>query len=296
MTVLSSMPAARLPSRFVVGVSRRLGSLREHFFANRVKQPYFIVGCGRSGTTMLNALFDRHPSVANFPTESNELWHPRMYPWHESAIDSPPFFLDAREFTARSLAQQTADDHVTLRATFGAYQTLTRKPVFLAKTVMVAFMLDRLLETFPDARLIQVVRDGRAVALSWIVKEREKLTHPRYAPRYKFDEDQLLDIYARHWQDNILAMDEAVERLRLAKTGRYHEFTYEDLCADPTKQLTALAGFLGISPAPFLGDASAHIKNTNKKAASSITGDRLRALNETIAEGLRRKHYGPEIV
>jgi hypothetical protein len=269
-------------------LSRWLGSVRKEYFARRVRAPYFIVGCGRSGTTMLNDLFDHHPSVANYPTEANELWHPRMYPWHDSTVEAPPFFLDAKEFTERSLAQRTGDDDLRLRATFGAYQMLARKPVFLQKTVMVSFMLDKILELFPDARLIQLVRDGRSVALSWVLKEREKLKQPRYQ-RYNLDEPQLLAVYAKHWQDNILAMDASIARLGLE--SRYHEFRYEDLCADPTGELTSLARFLDVAPEPFLGKHSVHIKTTNNKARAGIPPAHLAMVNEVAREALQRKGY-----
>jgi hypothetical protein len=284
---VSALVQARLPHKLVVEVSRRLGGLRQEYFASRVRSPYFIVGCGRSGTTMLNDLFDHHPSVANYPTEANELWHPRMYPWHESTVETPPFFVDAKQFTERSLAQRTPTDDLRLRATFGAYQTLARRPVFLQKTVMVSFMLDKILELFPDARFVQLVRDGRSVALSWVVKERAKLKQPRYS-RYSFDEAELLAVYAKHWQDNILAMDDAVARLGLA--ARYHELRYEDLCANPTGELTSLARFLDVAPEPFLGERSAHIKTTNEKARA-IDPAHLAIIDDVAREARRRKGY-----
>jgi hypothetical protein len=246
---------------------------------------------------MLNHLFDRHPEVANFPTEANDLWHPLHYPWHESRGDAPPFFVDGKTYTDTSLAARLPKHDVRLRATFGAYQVLERKPVFLHKTVMVTFMLDHVLELFPDARIIQLVRDGRAVAVSLVDKERKKLKHPAYAMRgHAYEEDKLLDIFIQHWQDHVLAMESAVSKHRLAEQGRYHEVSYEALCASPGATLGRLATFMGISTDCFEQSDLSFIRNANAKARERLSAERVAQLSRLAAEGLALKSYGAEIL
>jgi hypothetical protein len=285
----------RIPTRVVVAASTQIGALRPSYFANRVHRPHFIVGCGRSGTTMLNYLFNLHPEVANFPSEANHLWHPRIYPWHESKIESPPFWFDPQRFTEISLAQRRPGDDQRLKATFGAFQALSRKPVFLTKTVTVTFMMDKVLELFPDARFIHIVRDGRAVALSWVAKNREKLKHPRFLEKQiHHTDEELLEIYVRYWQSHVLALDEAVKRLGLG-SDRYHEMRYEEVCEDPTAHMVALAEYLGVSPEPFRRAPLDHIKNSNGKARATILGDQLQRLNLAGAAALESRHYGSQI-
>jgi hypothetical protein len=260
-----------------------------------VRRPHFIVGCGRSGTTLLSDLFDGHPEVASFPSEANELWHPRLYPWHSSRLDVPPFFVDPHRFTQASLRDRTAEDDLRLKAAFGAFQTLVRRPVFLNKSVMVTFMIDRIVELFPDARFIQLHRDGRAVALSWVKKEARKLEHPRYRD-YGIDagDRELMEVYIRYWQAHVLHIDEAVERLGLRRDGRYFEMSYEGLCAEPVGELTRLADFMGISPGPFTSADLTHIRNMNHKAQAEL-GDALGPLTEAGRDALTAKGHGPEI-
>jgi hypothetical protein len=290
------VPALRLPTRAVVAAAERVGALAPRAFAARIRRPDLIVGCGRSGTTLLNHLFDDHPEVASFPSEANHLWHPRLYPWHTSAADVPPFFVDGAAFTRASLVRRGVADDLRLAATFGAYQAIRRRPVFLAKTVMASFMLDDVVRRFPEARLVHMVRDGRAVALSWVVKEADKLGHPRYREGgHAHGRDALLEIYARHWAEHLVALDEADRRLGLTASGRLFELSYEGLCAEPRRVLGGLADFLGISPAPFLAGDLSHIKDTNHKARAELGPEILRRMNVAARAGLDLKGYGDQI-
>jgi len=286
----------RIPAKVIVEASCAAGRFAAPLFAGRVRNPVFIVGCGRSGTTLLNHLFDQHPEVANFPSEANELWHPRLYPWHESKVDAPPFFIDPVGFTRTSLALRTAADDRRLLGTFGAFQTVSRRPVFLNKTVMVTFMLDKVVELFPSARFVHLYRDGRAVALSALKKERDKLTRPRYVQQgHVFDDDGFLRLYVAHWQEHILALDEADRRLGLRRDGRLYELGYEELCRDPRAALTGLARFLGVSAQPFVAGDLGKIENTNYKARGALSGDALVRMSDAGARGLSMKGYGAEI-
>jgi len=286
----------RIPARAVIATSRAAGRVGGRWLAHRVRNPVFIVGCGRSGTTLLNHLFDRHPEVANYPAEANELWHPRLYPWRRAQVDAPPFWVDPVAFTRISLAGRTEADDRLLLGTFAAFQTLARRRLFLNKTVMVTFMLDKVLALFPSAKLVHLYRDGRAVALSMLVKEAAKVSGSRYAEKgYRYERDALLDMYAKHWQDHILALAEADRRHGLTGRGRLFELSYEGLCRDPHTTVVALADYLGISAAPFTSGDLAGIRNTNYKSKQSLSADALARLNRLAAPGLAAKAYGAEI-
>ena len=286
----------RIPRRAWIEASELLARLRPGFFSRRVERPTFIVSAGRSGTTLLNYLFDAHPDVANYPNEANNLWHPRLYPFSESKVDAPPFWLDPHGFTRASLAQRTPRDDEHLKATFGAFQTLQRGSVFLNKMVMVTFMLDKVVELFPDARFIHLYRDGRAVAASWAIKDKEKVQQNRYRERgIEYSDDQLLEQYAKHWQAHVLALEAAAAKHRWRQHGKLHELSYEALCADPRKELIALAAFMGVSERPFLEGDLREIKNTNFKSRETVQGLALEKLNRVAAEGLALKGYGADI-
>ncbi len=292
MTKLSS----KIPRRVWIAASEAMARIRPSYFAARVSRPTFIVSSGRSGTTLLNALFDRHPEVANYPTEANELWHPQLYPFATSKVDAPPFWLDAEAFTRASLTHRTARDELHLKACFGAYQTLQRADVFLNKTVMVTFMLDHVVELFPDARFIHLFRDGRAVAASWVIKDREKLQAGAYQRRgITYTDEQLLERYAAHWQQHVLALEASAARHRWRERGMLHELSYEQLCAEPRRELAALARFMGVAEAPFLEAELDGIKDTNFKSRATVNGPTLERVNQLAAEALALKGYGVDI-
>ncbi len=49
--------------------------------------PFFIIGTGRSGTSLLVKIMESNPSLSGFPGEANELWHPTLEPF-ESIVRS----------------------------------------------------------------------------------------------------------------------------------------------------------------------------------------------------------------
>ena len=71
-------------------------------------RPVFVVGTGRSGTTLLVKILKSHRDLVPYPSEANELWHPNLYPYDRRTIDAPPILFDPAEFTARSLAGERA--------------------------------------------------------------------------------------------------------------------------------------------------------------------------------------------
>jgi hypothetical protein len=286
----------RIPSRAWVSASKLVGRAAPSRLGARIARPHFMLSSGRSGTTMLNALFDLHPDVANYPSEGNELWHPRLYPWATSTVATPPYWLDPDEFTRRSLAQRTAADDAALRATLGAFQTLARAPVLLVKSVMVTFMIDELLAWFPDARFVHLYRDGRAVAASWLIKDRHKLDAPRaQAAGLTLSDDELLDAYLAYWQASIAAVEQADARHGLTASGRLHELTYEALCADPRGQLAALARFMGVAEAPFVEADLSAVRSSNRKSREQLGEGTKARLWAAAGETLRRRGYGEEI-
>jgi len=50
--------------------------------AKQLNNPFFLVNCGRSGTSFLFSLLALHKDIAAYPEEANELGHPKAYPWH----------------------------------------------------------------------------------------------------------------------------------------------------------------------------------------------------------------------
>ena len=81
-------------------------------------------------------------------------------------LTCPPIWAESGQAFARaSLDSRSAADDQRLRAAFGAYQRLTRGRYLVNKSIMITFMVEYVLDVFPDARFIHLLRDGRSVAL-----------------------------------------------------------------------------------------------------------------------------------
>ncbi|WP_263786841.1 sulfotransferase family protein [Salinibacter grassmerensis] len=119
-----------------------------------VHQPIFIVGTGRSGTTILGKVLSLHRDVG-FVNEPKALWH-AIYP-HEDVIGN----YDRGPATYR-LGVHDADEAVVRRAhrLFGAYLTAVGASRVLDKYPELIFRIPFVRSIFPDAQFLFVVRNG----------------------------------------------------------------------------------------------------------------------------------------
>jgi hypothetical protein len=206
--------------------------------------PFFIVGCDRSGTTMLRLILDGSPDVA-IPTESmilvdfagragdalasdeefdrlaGAVWrHPKVREW--GLPGGPPL----RQGRTGPDAYRAA-----LEAPFLAYAALHGKPRWADKTPYYVGELDRVKRVFPEARIVNLVRDGRDVALSLL--------------RVPFGPGNVWAA-ARQWRAAIDAGDTA--------SARYGEdvltIRYEDLVSDPEPVVRRVCEFCEIAYEP----------------------------------------------
>lgn len=97
--------------------------------------PVFIVGCGHSGTTMLRHVLGMHAALYAVPYESRMFFHSRSKIHLADRIWS---------FTAIS-------------------QGKTR---WVEKTPAHIHQMDRILRTYPESKVLLLIRDGRSVAVS----------------------------------------------------------------------------------------------------------------------------------
>jgi hypothetical protein len=258
------------------------------------RNPYFFIGCGRSGTSLLARLLSRHPQIAAYPEEANELWHPGSFPWHRSLPETSPIWVDPYAFTAASLARRTPKDDRRLKATFGIYQRLVSGERFLNKSVLVTFMVDKIRELLPDSRFLHVCRDGRAVALSAARKEALKIeqfpeVYESRGIRWPFD--ALIERFALYWQAHVLEIEALKREKTLAEGVDLHELTYEDLCADPAHELGQIAAFMGIDPSEFPELPPELVSSMNYKYREDLDAQTRARLSDLIRRGLELRGY-----
>ncbi len=263
--------------------------------ARRVASPVLFIGAGRSGTNLLARLLACHRDLAVYPYEANELWHPSGFPWYSSSGATPPIWKDPYAFTRATLTRRTPAYDERLRALFGAFQTLVGGTSVVNKSVMITFMITEILEIFPDARFLHLVRDGRAVAFSFAHHERRLIDRfpDKYAKNgFDLPFEQLLDHFALYWKRHIMEIE--LRRRNFDPDGRHrlHELRYEELCADPSRQLGYIGQFLGVAPEGFRDIGYANVRNQNHKYAAALDSETVARLTSIMEPELSLKGYG----
>jgi hypothetical protein len=247
----------------------------------------FIVGCPRSGTTLVQRALNAHPQLAITP-ESH--WIPRLAakPW---ALTSDAMvtaklvqrLLAHRKFSRLQIGQEQVSAIVgkypqisyslLVSQIFDLYGEMQRKPLVGDKTPANVRRIDILHGLWPSARFVHVMRDGRDVALSMF--EWPKV-HPKPGGFVTWSEDPV-STAALWWEVNVRRGCEAKRSL---PPDLYYELHYESFVANPREQIAALCSFLdlpfGDSMLQFHADRSDADPGLEKKFAGAPITQGLR--------------------
>ncbi|WP_062344949.1 sulfotransferase family protein [Herbidospora yilanensis] len=207
-------------------------------------RPVFVIGCPRSGTTMLQLMLHSHPRIA-VPPETRfmiQAYHARrrhgdmrrpdnrrrLAEWVAGGKDTKfrELGLDRVEYVDHAVAAPGSLGSV-LGTVFRDYAARFGKPRWGDKRPSYFKHVGMLLRLFPDAQFIHLVRDGRDCVASLMEM-----------PWYK------LDVYhaIANWAE---AIDFGRHHAAHLPAGSYYELRYEDLTADPESSLKRLCGFIG---------------------------------------------------
>lgn len=204
--------------------------------------PVFVVGCDRSGTTLLRLMLNQHSRIAMPPSESYFITHllERRHLYGDLGDDGNLELLYCDLIGNDRYKMWQIDDEKVRRRMFGSLRSfpqLLRIPFELymeregkvrwgdktPKHVQYLPCLDAL---FPDARFVHIVRDGRDVAASL-----------KSVPWFRGD---VVDA-ANFWKRKV----EAGRRGGKALGARYFEVDYEDLVRSPEETLRNLCQYIG---------------------------------------------------
>jgi hypothetical protein len=203
--------------------------------------PVFLVGCPRSGTTLLQRLLDAHPLLAVAPethfvrrfwlhrAKYQDLEQPAAFDTLVADIVAMPEFaemgLDALAFANAALTTERTYPALfqLLLQSFAAGRGAA---IVGEKTPNHLLYMPTLQEFFPAARFIHIIRDPRAVVKSWT-------TVP--------------------WSTGTIGGDAGVWRRYIQTAWTHpprgaalHVVRYERLATDPERELRAICAFLGI--------------------------------------------------
>ena len=188
-----------------------------------------VGGSPRSGTTLIRRILDRHPGICCGP-EMNLFVPARFQLEPLSALSG----IDVAEL--RSLFRGSGSQAEMIDAFSARYRALRRKPRWAEKTPMNVRHFGWVLEHFPDARLVHMVRDGRDVVCSAVEHPDRRWVNGRWV--WELHPRPLEDL-AKWWVRDTGA------GMRFRGHPGYHEVRYEDLVADPVSTTRRLCAFLG---------------------------------------------------
>ena len=236
--------------------------------AATIRQPIFVIGTHRSGTTLLGRALGHHPEIA--------YWEEPRHVWSWGHNYRPDDRLGAADATPRIKAH--------IRRRFERFLDAAGRPRLAEKTPSNCLRLEFIREIFPDAYFVHIFRDGRAVVSSTeVVTETRRPDRewylrrllgtplwewPAFLPRAWrtlgrrlfggemafwgpqppgwrdwLRQDPRLVVLAKQWRYTI---EPVLEVRRSMPAGRWLDLAYEELVRDPAGSGRGIERFGGL--------------------------------------------------
>ncbi|MCP4696048.1 MAG: hypothetical protein GY862_04245, partial [Gammaproteobacteria bacterium] len=232
----------------------------------------FVIGCYNSGTTLLENILRKHPSIAGLPDEGQFLTDALISP---KSVGAPRLWAEKENLFRFSPdekteeAEQVKRDWIRLLDKPRAPFAVEKSPPNTARTLW-------LQKHFQEPYFIHIVRNGYAVAID-IHDKIQALTG--MAP-------DLLHKASNQWVRSVEAvLEDALE------LTHFLEIRYEDLTADPAGTSVKIFNFLGLSPfSPEISTLHAPIRNQNPARLAEMTKQQEKIINACAGDLLN--YYG----
>jgi omega-hydroxy-beta-dihydromenaquinone-9 sulfotransferase len=231
------------------------------------KDLIFVVGNSRSGTTMMGRILGRHPSVFTLREMHffEQLWSSADKERHISEAEATRLAArllaiqevgylhqtDPGRFCeeAKEIVVSVPPEVLTAARIFEAFllyeATKEGKSVPCDQTPRNVFYIGDILELYPEARVVNIVRDARDVLLS----QKRKWKRPFLGAEDTTPLTESLRSWVNYhpitisklWNSAVSAADS------FADHHHVYSLRFEDLLADPVGTLREVCGFVGIS-------------------------------------------------
>jgi len=227
--------------RFILGGERAALPLAPQSGTARPPFPV-IVGCPRSGTSLLAVMLDAHPMLAVPPETAflalvSQLQGPSATLREQffeivtadriTVSNWSDFGLDAEALRQRLDAIEPFTVEAGVRSFYAMYAEGERKPRSGDKTPGYVFIMPPICALLPEAHFIHVLRDPGDTALSW--------RKTWFAPGQDFS------VLGEGWRKHVEA-----GRRASAMVPRYTEVRFEELVREPERELRRLCEYLAL--------------------------------------------------
>ena len=248
---------------------------------------HFIISAPRSGSTWITNALNQHPEI--FATEHrlfgffNEMWR------NNDGTSSPRITFDA--YTEAFAGHYFYEDLGLTRGQFmNQFQRIllksivrfgkvrANKPILIDKITPYPGtsqqVIDQINKFFPNAKIIQLIRDGRDVLTSgtfdWILKDSHGSDRFWFFVKQKegmelkrFFDHQVICKWAQNWNETVEIFETEPPSLRIE---------YEDMKKDQSAELCKIFKLLGVDDSPDIARVASE-KVTFKNTTGRESGD-----------------------
>ena len=197
-----------------------------------VREPIFLVGFPRSGTTLLDQILSSHSDICVLEEQENLAYLYQEFDWQETNLDALFALTEERRWQLQQQYWQIIENQ---KAANNASVIIDKLPLNLV-------MLAHIHCVFPNARIIFALREPRDSVISCF-QQRFQMNRAMY---------EMLSIEgASHYYDLLMQFATCV----LDKfTMKVHKVKYENVIHNLEKESRGLAGFLGVDWQPGMLD------------------------------------------
>jgi hypothetical protein len=262
------------------------------------KSPVFILGCGRSGTTILGNLLAQHPSVT-YLHEARTLWidaYPETDIWTEHAIARHGKLVLTE-------SDQNPRKTRALKKRFALELRRSGRPILVEKLPINNFRLRFIRGMFPDCRFIHIWRNGLEVARSieamsiqgrWFRSDQYRWNLLAEYAQSMPETAHLPALCQSDYEKGLLewrvSTEAATSFLKRLPRDNWLEVSYSPLVADPFGTNERLTRFLDLTPEPAVRD---FIQHNVRRRSESRDGAAVTELERLIGGPLLEQSVKP---